>query len=119
MKHHPAFEEKSATFWHMVTEGKVEADRTPDRARLERIGWPRAVIAHADVASRVRVWCVPMGRDRRWHLALSDFSYLVVLADRGEFVLPWTAFCVDREHQREKLRKARSAWDAMVQRQKS
>jgi hypothetical protein len=60
-----------------------------------------------------------MGRERGWHLALSDFSYLVILADRREYVLPQTAFCVDREHQREKLESRWRAWDAMVQRQKS
>jgi len=38
-------------------------------------------------------------------LAVEDFSYVVVLADRGTFLLPWTAYCVDREHQRRKLQK--------------
>ena len=44
LKRHPELEGKSATFWHFVTEGKVEADRTPVRERIERIGWPKAII---------------------------------------------------------------------------
>ena len=37
-------------------------------------------------------------------LALPDFSYLVVVADRGDYVLPWTQYHVDRKHSREKYR---------------
>jgi hypothetical protein len=36
-------------------------------------------------------------------LALPDFSYLVVLADRGRFLLPWTAYHLERPHERRKL----------------
>jgi len=37
-------------------------------------------------------------------LALVDFSYLVVVVDRGSYVLPWTAYYVEQEHSRTKLR---------------
>ena len=44
---------------------------------------------------------------------LPDFSYIVVVADRDEYVLPWTAFCVERPHQQHKLRKEYEAyWQA-------
>ena len=38
-------------------------------------------------------------------ITLSDFSYVTVVADRGEYVLLWTAYCVEQEHRREKLRR--------------
>jgi len=40
----------------------------------------------------------------RMLIALLDFSYVVVLADRGEYILLWTAYCVEQEHRRRKLR---------------
>lgn len=36
-------------------------------------------------------------------LGLPDFSYVVVMADRGDHIMPWTAYPVERPHQRQKL----------------
>jgi len=37
---------------------------------------------------------------------------LVVVADRGEFVLPWTAYTLEYDHQKRKKRKAwQTYWD--------
>jgi hypothetical protein len=111
LKRLPEFEGKSATFWHFVTEGFSETNRTPVRERLERIGWPRALIEEAGrTPSRVCVWATLRGRSKRWVIALEDFSYVVILDDRDEYLLPWTAFPVDEEHRRNKLRKERAAW---------
>ncbi len=112
LKWHPPFEGKSATFWHFVTEGKDEQSRTPNRDRIERIAWPRAVIENAHDETRVRRWLAVKNNDKRWHLAVADFSYLVVLADRGDYLLPWTAFTVDADHQRSKLQRAWREWRA-------
>ncbi len=104
LKRLPEFDGKSATFWHFVTEGPTEAERVPDGRRLERIGWPRAMILEAtQVPSRVKVWSNRRGSSLRWLLAVEDFSYLLVLDDRGDFLLPWTAYCVEQEHRRRKL----------------
>lgn len=103
LKRHPEHDGKSATFWHMISEGKVEEERTPDLRRCERIGWPKPVIENStDVV--LKVWREQRGsKANRIHLWLESESYLVVLDDRGEFILPWTAYYVEREHQRKKL----------------
>lgn len=117
LKRHPEYDGKSATFWHMVSEGKVETDRTPDMRRCERIAWPRPVMDEFDDAApgttgcRVAWWTELRGTETRYHLAPDDFSYVVVVADRGTFVLPWTAYFVEHEWRREKLRrKWREFW---------
>lgn len=52
------------------------------------------------------VWRSERAGDKdRVVIALADFSYVVVLADRGEYVILWTAYCVEHEHRRGKLRK--------------
>jgi hypothetical protein len=107
----PTFQGKSATFWHFVTEGKDEEKRTPDRARCERIAWPKAMIAAAaTMDGRVFSWLNRRPNGDRWLISLPDFSYIVVLADRGEYLLPWTAFCVEHDHRRRKLRAERDTW---------
>lgn len=117
LKRHPEHDGKSATFWHMISEGSSEADRTPDMRRCERIAWPRPIMDEFDDAApgttqcRIRWWTEFRGTETRYHLAPDDFSYVVVVADRGAFVLPWTAYFVEHTHRREKLRrKWREFW---------
>ena len=50
------------------------------------------------------------GTEDRYILALSDFSYVVVIADRGEFVLPWTAYCVGYNNQKGNMKKWKEYW---------
>lgn len=109
LKRHPMVDGKEATFWHMTSEGNIECERTPDIRRMERIRWPRPVIEEA-VESKgstvVKVWRNTRGKNEtRVLLWLESEQYLVVLADRGEYILPWTAYPVTRPHQQRKLQK--------------
>lgn len=116
LKRHPEYAGKSATFWHMISEGSTEADRTPDLRRCERIPWPRPLIGEFDDMpagtgrSRIIWWKESRGKEERYLLALSDFSYVVVVVDRGDYVLPWTAFTVEYTNRREKFRKVYEAF---------
>lgn len=102
LKKHPVIQDKEATFWHFVSEGDDEAERLPDIRRCERIRWPRAIIEQAD-ALGAKVWSEPRGSEQRVHIWYEQAAYLVVLADRGGYVLPWTAYPVERQRQRDKL----------------
>lgn len=119
LKRHPEYEGKSATFWHMISEGATEDDRTPDFRRCERIRWPRPMMEEhdhlpaEDSKARLIWWEEERRNEKRIVLALTDFSYVMVIADRRDYVLPWTAYHVEREHQRKKLqRKHQAFWDA-------
>lgn len=109
MKRHPEYKGKEATFWHIISEGDDEAARLPDLRRCERIKWPRCII-DACRSQRIRLWEQRRGSEKRIAIATPDFGYLVVLADRGSYVLLWTAFVVEREHQRRKLEREYRAW---------
>jgi hypothetical protein len=118
LKRLPLSQGKEATFWHFISEGKVEADREIDLRRCERIRWPRPTMEdfpnrRPEPGDRIVWWKNERRGEERYLLALPDFSYLMVVADRGEYVLPWTQYHVDREHRREKYRKEYNAyWDA-------
>jgi hypothetical protein len=104
-KRHPQIQGKAATFWHVISEGRVEADRLPDLRRCERIRWPRPMIGRFPDGG-IAIWPSPRPGDKdRISIALDDFSYVVVLADRGKYLVLWTAYCVEEAHRREKLRK--------------
>ena len=100
LKRHPLILGREATFWHMISEGKNEADRVPDLRRCERIRWVMPLIQHAD-APCVLSWSQDLRGNLRTHLWLEAQEYLVVLDERPDFVLPWTAFLVT-EHRRKR-----------------
>jgi hypothetical protein len=103
IKRYPIVRGCEATFWHLISSGDIEEDRLPDLRRCERIGWPRALI-DALGTTAVHSWTTKKRNELRVQIALPDFSYIVSIADRGEYVLLWTAFCVEHEHQRRKYR---------------
>jgi hypothetical protein len=98
------------TFWHIVSEGPDESSREIVLDRCERIRYPLAIINASDDQSKVITW-LEMKRNKngstepRWHLALADFSYLLVLAARRDHVLLWTGYNIEQAHQRNKLYK--------------
>lgn len=104
LKRHPMTHGKEATFWHMIQEGDIEEDRTPDFRRCERIRWPRPIIEH-DGNPVIKVWRNQRGREERVCLWLEQENYLVILADRGEYILPWTAYLVEQPHRQRKLQR--------------
>jgi len=104
LKRHPIIEGKEYTFWHLISEGAFEAERVPDLRRCERICWPRPIIEHANDPA-VRAWENERKGERRACLWLSEEDYLVILALRPGYVLPWTAYLVREEHRKRKLLK--------------
>lgn len=104
LKRHPLTDGKEATFWHMTSEGQDEENRLPDLRRCERIRWPKQVIEH-DTDPAIKIWRNQRGHEERVCLWLVPENYLVILADRGEYILPWTAYLVEQSHQQRKLQK--------------
>lgn len=101
----PAAHGKEAGFWHCVSEGAVEDQRLPGLRRCERIAWVRRVIEHAD-APGVDVWVESRGSEQRHHSWWRE-AYLVVLGERRRYYQLITAYCTDRAHAKENLRRRR------------
>jgi hypothetical protein len=104
LKRHPLSHGKEATFWHMISEGASEDERRPDLRRCERIRWPRPVIEHYE-EEVIKVWKNQRRGEIRICLWLENYDYLVILADRKGYLLPWTAYVVDQPHTRRKLQR--------------
>lgn len=104
LKRHPLTHGKEATFWHLIQEGAAEEDRTPDFRRCERIRWPRPIIEH-DAENAIKVWSNQRKGEQRICLWFEQESYLVILADRGKYILPWTAYLVEQPHRQRKLQR--------------
>lgn len=49
------------------------------------------------------VWASMRHRDRRIVIALPDLTYAVILADRGNHIMLWTACVVDASDRRKRM----------------
>lgn len=105
LKRYPLSKGKEATFWHFISTGSLEDDRLPDFRRCERIRWPKPMIENSEKVDDVKVWIEEISKEKRIHLLCPYERYLVVLAIRKGFIIPWTAFFIKYEHQVKKKMK--------------
>ncbi len=108
LKRHPIFQDREYTFYHMTHEGKIEDDRTPDIRRCERIGWAKPTIENCD-KWKLKVWPqIRNGKNRLciWlEMGSGEPDYIMILDDRKDYILPWTAFVLNYEHEKRKKQK--------------
>lgn len=104
LKYHPAFQGKAYTFYHMTHIGNNENDRIPDLRRCERIPFARPVIEKCD-NWELKIWPQKRGNKNRlciWLERQDEPDYFVILDVRDKYILPWTAFVAEYEHQKKK-----------------
>lgn len=100
-----------ASFWHLVQEGRVEDDRTPDLRRCERIRWVRWVIENAATHAEIDEWQEIRGTSVDTLLWYRE-AYLVVLAKRRDYWLLKTAYCTTQRGRIAKKCRERDAFMA-------
>lgn len=98
LKKHPIVDGKEYTYYHFTHSGDIEKDRTPDFRRMERIGHPKPIIDNSKCIS-LKVWRNKRGRNNRILILHEEEKYLVVLDDRKDFILPWTAYFIEYSNQ--------------------
>jgi len=109
LKKVPYFKDKEATFWHMTSEGEDEENRIPDLRRMERIRWPNPLIINSE-HQYLKVWRNQRNGKDRILIFHENESYLLILADRGEYILPWTTYIIEKNHKKRKLLKEYEAY---------
>ena len=90
----PETKGKGFSFWHIISEGPSEEERTPDLKRCERIKWIGWMIEHATSHLDLSWWENRRGRNTHvviWH---EKESFAVVLAKRNRYYLLKTAYWV-------------------------
>ena len=102
-KKHPLIRDMSATFWHIIStsDGK---DDLPDLRRYERIAWPAYIMDYClNCCDSLKVWKNKRKGKTRILMWCEDVEYLVVLDERADYCVFWTAYPVNRKHTKEKL----------------
>ena len=104
VRYEPSAACKGFTFWHITCGLDANADpKEPDLDRCARIGWVKALI-EAD-AAKVVTWEQKRGRDRVVAIALPDFSFVVFLSERRQYMHLLTAYWVPSQGRRDKYRR--------------
>jgi hypothetical protein len=109
LKRYPIIKGKEYTFYHFTHDGDVETNRLPNLRRLERITFPRPMIEYS-THPYLRVWTNKRKANNRILIFHEAESYLVVLDDRGDYILPWTAYLVEYKNRANKLIAEYEAW---------
>jgi hypothetical protein len=104
LKKHPMIDNKEYTFYHFTHDGDIETERIPNLRRMERISWPNPIINNSENES-LKVWRNQRGSKERILIFYEEVDYLVILEDRGSYILPWTCYYIDYRHQKQKLLK--------------
>jgi hypothetical protein len=95
LRWNPTYDRKPSAFWHLIQEGYVEEDRTPDLRRCERIAWIRAILENSNDPA-VKVWENERsgrgGVQRQILLWLECCNFIVVLGKRSGYLLLLTAY---------------------------
>jgi hypothetical protein len=94
-------------FWHLVSRFDVgSGERLLDFRRAERLCWCRAILDHAD-EPEITSWDSTVGAKVRAYLWLEAEDYVVVVEHRSpDVALLITAYCVDGDSGRRKLRRS-------------
>jgi hypothetical protein len=92
---------KEASFWHCVSEGEVEEDRTIDIERCKRIRWPKSMITN-DGNEDLKIWQNTRKGYLNYLLLVEKERYLVVIRlKKGKWQL-WTTYLATYKHTLEK-----------------
>jgi hypothetical protein len=122
-KYDPPYKGRCGTFWHVTSQtvklkemrdgNVVNVEKRMVRPRrCERIQWLRPMVDAANGNSdRVCVYAVEHQHGEiRWEIAITDFSYVVVLAERVDHYLLWTAHEHEKNNARRKARRKFEEW---------
>ncbi len=102
LKKHPIVDGKEYTFYHFTHDGNDEKNRVPNLRRMERIGFPRPMIDNSTNPS-LKVWRNKRKNKNRILIFHEEERYLVVLDDRVNYILPWTAYYIEYDNRLKKL----------------
>ena len=102
LKAHPLIDGKEYTYYHFTHSGNIETERIPDIRRMERIGFPKPMIDFSD-NENLKVWRNKRGTSKRILILHETERYLVVLEDRKNYILPWTAYLIEDDNRLRRL----------------
>lgn len=111
-RRHPEIDGRHAIFWHVISEGDgPEHTRPMHDGRCARLGWIRPLIEqfsqYFPEHKPIHWWISGTARTRhpRYMLTRGEFDYVVIVEERPSYALLITAYPIEQNHRRRKLRR--------------
>jgi len=96
--------DKEEAFWHLITK-EQGGERLVDYGRAKRLPWIRPIIENSD-RPEIKEWeYLEKGKKVRVYLWVEDHDYVVVLERKGNRCFLVTAYYVEGESTRRRLRR--------------
>lgn len=94
LKKLPEYKKKHFAFWHLISEGEKEEERTPDIRRCERLPWVAWIITNCDNHAYISSWENRRGTQKHVVVLYEEGkeNYVVILAKRSGYFLLKTAY---------------------------
>lgn len=92
IKKHPEYKGKHFSFWHLISEGEKEEERTPDLRRCERLAWISWIIKNCDNCTDISWWENKRGSQKHIVIWYEKVKYAVILAKRNSYYLLKSAY---------------------------
>lgn len=98
---------KHFTFWHIISEGEKETERTPDMRRCERISWIAWVIKNHETHSNISYWESKRKSSKNFVIWYEEGQFAVVLSKRSTKFVLLSAYHVTSTHRIESFKRER------------
>lgn len=108
----PLYEGKGFAFWHTISEGEKEENRTADLRRCERITWIAWMIKNSTATTKVTTWENKRGKNHHIVLFFEAESYVVILAKRNGYYLFKTAYVTTPQRKKQLIKERKEYQDA-------
>lgn len=98
--HEQYYNGKERSFWHIISEGGKDEERTPISRRAETITWAKALIVEETDCEEYKSWIKFHDKTNKFrhYIWCSAVNYLVILEDRGTYYKLITAYQVHEKN---------------------
>lgn len=93
----PSTNGKHFTFWHLISEGEIEEERTPDLRRCERVSWIGWLIKNCNHPN-IFFWESGTGKRRATIIWCEKLDFAIILSKRSNSYLLKTAYSGLSQH---------------------
>ncbi len=96
------------TFHHIITKENQNNDniREFNIARAERIKFPKLYIDdHQTSLSNYKIWSRTKNNETKYYISDNNYDYLVILSQRKNYIMLLSAFPIETNHYKYKLKK--------------
>lgn len=113
-RRHPEYKGRHFTFWHLISEGPTEDERTPDFRRCERIAWVAWTISNAIKNPGISYWESKRPGSTNVVLWYEEGQFAVILAKRKKYFVLLSAYQIVDERRIKSFERERDDYRANI-----